>query len=220
MRALSILALLCSGQQVLAFPALADKFGSFSHLHSKRVGFNAAQQKIDVSGAHAWTAPGSGDQRGPCPGLNALANHNYLPHNGVATIQQFIDATNKVYGMGLDLAGFLAIYGAVMDGDLKSWSIGGPPPPQGISYSHNKYEADVSPTRGDLYQYGDDYHVQVPQFEALYNKQANVPNDQANYDLPLLTQFRAERMQESIHNNPYFFNGPFTGVGVLPAAYT
>ena len=69
-----------------------------------------------------------------------------------------------VYGMGLDLGGFLAVYGAVMDGDLTSWSIGGPPPsslvasvgllgqPQGISGSHNKYESDASPTRGDLYQ--------------------------------------------------------------------
>ena len=66
--------------------------------------------------------------------------------------------------MGLDLAAFLSIYGAVFDGDLTNWSIGGPPPggllsglgllgqPQGISGSHNKYECDVSPTRGDLYE--------------------------------------------------------------------
>lgn len=66
--------------------------------------------------------------------------------------------------MGLDLGAFLAVYGAVIDGDLTSWSIGGPPSsgllssigllgkPQGISGSHNKYEADASPTRPDLYQ--------------------------------------------------------------------
>lgn len=71
---------------------------------------------------------------------------------------------NVVFGMGVDLATFLAIYGAVFDGDLVSWSIGGPPPggllgdigllgkPQGISKSHNKYESDASPTRGDLYE--------------------------------------------------------------------
>ena len=69
-----------------------------------------------------------------------------------------------VFGMGTDLATFLAVYGAVFDGDLTSWSIGGPPTsgllnnvgllgiPQGISGSHNKYEADVSPTRPDLYE--------------------------------------------------------------------
>ena len=36
-------------------------------------------QHIDVSGAHAWQAPGPNDLRGPCPGLNALANHGYFP---------------------------------------------------------------------------------------------------------------------------------------------
>jgi hypothetical protein len=67
--------------------------------------------------------------------------------------------------MGMDLGGFLAVYGAVFDGDLTSWSIGGPPSasplsstaellgnPQIISSSHNKYESDVSPTRPDLYE--------------------------------------------------------------------
>ena len=28
--------------------------------------------------------------------------------------------------MGTDLGGFLAVYGAVFDGDLTQWSIGGP----------------------------------------------------------------------------------------------
>ena len=65
--------------------------------------------------------------------------------------------------MGQDLGGFLAIYGALIDGDLTKWSIGGPSAavpatlgllgtPQGISGSHNKYEGDVSPARPDLYQ--------------------------------------------------------------------
>jgi hypothetical protein len=29
-----------------------------------------------------WQAPGPGDIRGPCPGLNTLANHGFLPRNG------------------------------------------------------------------------------------------------------------------------------------------
>ncbi|KAK6212409.1 hypothetical protein LQW54_005362 [Pestalotiopsis sp. IQ-011] len=29
-----------------------------------------------------WIAPGPDDARGPCPGLNTLANHGYLPRNG------------------------------------------------------------------------------------------------------------------------------------------
>lgn len=82
--------------------------------------------------------------------------------------------------MGPDLGAFLAIYGAVFDGDLTKWSIGGPDgrvggllsllgTPQGISGSHNKYEGDGSPTRGDLYQYSNAYELQLNQFQRLYD---------------------------------------------------
>lgn len=65
--------------------------------------------------------------------------------------------------MGKDLGAFLGLYGAIFDGDLTKWSIGGPSiaapsvlgllgTPQGLSGSHNRYEGDASPTRPDLYQ--------------------------------------------------------------------
>lgn len=130
--------------------------------------------------------------------------------------------------MGNDLGGFLAIYGAIFDGDATKWSIGGPAPsvgnlgllgtPQGISGSHNKYESDVSPSRPDLYEYGNDYKVIISQFQQMFDLQPDAAT--ANYDLSVLTPFRAARFQQSIQNNPYFFNGPFSGVLVQPAAYT
>ncbi|KAI4846683.1 Cloroperoxidase [Aureobasidium sp. EXF-8845] len=188
--------------------------------------FDAASQKVDVSGSHAFNPPGSGDQRGPCPGLNAMANHGYLPHNGVATIDQFITSTNKVFGMGIDMATILAVYGAAIDGNLVSWSIGGPTPnvpslnllgqPQGISGSHNKYEGDASPTRGDLYLDGQDFLLKMENFQALYD--AGKAAD--NYDIPLLTARRAARFQQNIDQNPYFFNAPFSGVVAQPAAWS
>jgi hypothetical protein len=60
-------------------------------------GFNAQQQYVSNQGANAFVPPNfsKGDQRGPCPGLNAMANHGYLPHNGYATIDQYITGTNK-----------------------------------------------------------------------------------------------------------------------------
>ena len=74
-----------------------------------------------------------------------------------------------VFGMGLDLAAFLSAYSGVMAGDINSVSIGGKPgsgilsggltsslglvgEPQGLSASHNRFEADASPTRADLYK--------------------------------------------------------------------
>jgi hypothetical protein len=52
--------------------------------------FNAQEQFVDVrpGTTHEYRAPGSGDKRGPCPGLNAAANHGFLPRNGITSIQQ------------------------------------------------------------------------------------------------------------------------------------
>ncbi|KAL8651753.1 MAG: hypothetical protein Q9226_004568 [Calogaya cf. arnoldii] len=129
----------------------------FSHLNAhekskRQAGFDPAAQRVSTTGKYAWRAPTAGDKRGPCPGLNALANHGYLPHNGIAPATTIIEATNKgmspslspasanirgakltsltAYGMALDLGTFLAVYGTVFNGDALSltpgYSIGGP----------------------------------------------------------------------------------------------
>jgi hypothetical protein len=103
--------------EVVAFPAAAIEYAAKAerdaHTNdelesiiarfekSRRApGFNAAQQYVSNQGVYAFNPPvnvntPTGDQRGPCPGLNAMANHGYLPHNGVATIQEFIEGTYK-----------------------------------------------------------------------------------------------------------------------------
>jgi hypothetical protein len=121
-----------------------------------------------------------------------------------------------------------------MDGDLTSWSIGGPPPnsllgsigllgaPQGLSGSHNKYEGDASPTRPDLYvayvsnarswsksyiltvRSGNNFKSVPANFQALYNRQANA--ESPNYDLRVIGEHRSSSFNESINTNPYFFN--------------
>lgn len=40
--------------------------------------FDAASQYVSNKGQYAFVAPGPGDARGMCPGLNAAANHGYL----------------------------------------------------------------------------------------------------------------------------------------------
>jgi hypothetical protein len=55
--------------------------------------FDASTQHVSTTGKYAYVAPSSSDLRGPCPGLNAMANHGYIPHNGVATITEFIQGT-------------------------------------------------------------------------------------------------------------------------------
>ncbi|KAJ3921575.1 hypothetical protein F5877DRAFT_64820 [Lentinula edodes] len=204
------------------YPQSADK-------RTASVGFDAALQYVSTTGVHAFVPPGLGDFRGPCPGLNAMANHGYIPHNGIATINEYVQGTYEVFGMSKDLALFLGVFGVLMDGDIPSlsFSIGkgensilGLLPQNGLTGSHNNYEGDVSPTRGDLYEYGNNYELQMSQFLQLYDLQSNVSDpSQVNYNMDLLTSFRLSRFQQSIEKNPYFFNGPITGVLVQPAAY-
>jgi len=188
--------------------------------------FDAEAQYIDVTegSGHEYVPPGPDDLRGPCPGLNALANHNFLPHSGYANIAQFIDATQNIVGMGTDLAAFLSVLGAAIDGDLTSWSIAGTPPAgvggplsskgNGLTGSHNKYEGDASPTRPDLYEAGNNYKTVGKQFQQM------IDASPGSVTIDSLTAFRSQRFDTQVANNPYFFNGPFSGVLVQPAAYT
>ncbi|KAJ7863621.1 Chloroperoxidase [Mycena olivaceomarginata] len=171
-------------------------------------------QLIDVTGAHAFVEAGPDDFRGPCLGLNALANHNYIPHHGVVSVEQAIlAATEGIFATG---AGVLALYGAnLLDVPFFEFSIGGPPggilggilgAPTGLSGTHNQFESDSSPTRCDLYECGDNYSLQPDAFQGLLDIIEQNPDPSRNLDI--IIQHRVARLQHSKANNPYFFYGP------------
>jgi hypothetical protein len=64
---------------------------------------------------------------GPCPGLNTLANHGYLPRSGIVTAGQAIRATSQVFNMGADLAAVLVAGAVALNGDIQTltFSLGG-----------------------------------------------------------------------------------------------
>ena len=191
--------------------------------------FDEEAQRVSTSGDHAWAAPQPGQIRGPCPGLNAAANHGYLSRSGVTTLLESIEGLGAAFGMGPGLAGFLAAYAVIMNGDilLTSWSIGGPPPSdqltkgllgqaQGISYAHNTYESDMSVARCDAYiNNGDAHSLDLARFKMLY--ETGMQNDR--YTLDGLAQDYLAKGKMSVSENPYFFSAPFSGVLVAPAAY-
>lgn len=68
--------------QAVAFPAAVfDAALKDPAVHAKAKRLNgispgfSTDQFISTSGEYEWVAPGPTDQRGPCPGLNAFANH-------------------------------------------------------------------------------------------------------------------------------------------------
>ena len=76
----------------------ADCPHSRMHKQTKRqTAFDPVQQHISTTGQHAFVPPNfaAGDQRGPCPGLNALANHGYIPHSGIVDVATVTNAVEN-----------------------------------------------------------------------------------------------------------------------------
>ena len=66
--------------------------------------------------AHQYQDPPPGAFRGPCPGLNAAANHGFLSRDGIVTFNELVAAQQNVYNVGYDLAVTLATLGVGLDG--------------------------------------------------------------------------------------------------------
>ncbi|CAG9981304.1 unnamed protein product [Clonostachys byssicola] len=56
-----------------------------------------------------WAPAGPSDSRSPCPGLNTLANHGYLPHNGKKiSMSKFVSAITEAFNFDPSVGQFLA----------------------------------------------------------------------------------------------------------------
>ncbi|EFX06375.1 putative oxidase [Grosmannia clavigera kw1407] len=202
----------------------------------KRLLFDPLTTPIEVTGEHVFIAPdfAAGDQRGPCPGLNALANHGYIGRNGVTSLLEATAAINEVWGMGIDLGGVLALLGTVFVGNPLSldpgFSIGNTSSavhnllgdldgllgtPRGLDGSHNIIEGDSSATRADLYVTGDASTLVLQQFRGLYDRSTG----EGDYNMDVLGAHADARFTETVASNPQFYYGPFTGMIARNAGY-
>jgi hypothetical protein len=173
--------------------------------------------------AHQFIAPGPGDIRGPCPGLNAAANHNFLARDGITTFNELVDAQQNLYNVGYDLATLLALLGLTLtDGDLvtERLSIGcdatnrtayiSPliPPPQSGEIGldgHNHFEADTSLTRDDFFLGGgNDFTFNGTLFGMMTETTGGL------YNRDGLAKYRYQRYQQSLQDNPNFYFGPLS----------
>ncbi|PIG89593.1 oxidase [Aspergillus arachidicola] len=170
-----------------------------------------------------------GDQRGPCPGLNALANHAYISRSGVVSFTNVVSAINEVYGMGVDLATILGAMGTVWTGNPlsldPSFSIGGGNTdvnnllgnlggllgePRGLIGSHNFVESDSSNTRDDLYTTGNNHALNMSKFMEWYNMSTD-----GTFSMDLMAKRAMIRMDQTKQSNPEFYYGPVNPEGVL-----
>ncbi|KAK0546529.1 hypothetical protein OC846_005223 [Tilletia horrida] len=174
---------------------------------------------------HPYIAPGANDIRGPCPGLNTLANHGYLNRSGIVTPQDIVRAVQAGYNMAQSFAVFLAWGAHVVDGNQltnlisigrKSSSTGTDPPSPaqvGGLNTHGLFEGDASTTRGDAY-FGDNFSFNETLFQVFVQKSNQYGG--GKYNLTAAAEVRWARIQDSIARNPTFdFTTPryFTAYG-------
>ncbi|KAF4474699.1 oxidase [Fusarium agapanthi] len=215
---------------------LSGKVNDAVRSHDKRLALGLASKPIKVTGEHKFIPPNfeKGDQRGPCPGLNALANHGYISRKGVTSLVEVAGAINQVYGMGVDLATILATMGTVFVVNPLSlspgFSIGNTASgsqnilgnlygllgtPRGLNGSHNIIDGDSSNTRDDLYVTGDASTMDMKLFQSLYDSASK----DCTYGFDALAKRAKLRFHETVATNPNFYYGPFTGMIARNAGY-
>lgn len=77
---------------------------------------------------HPYQAPSATAQRGPCPGLNIMANYGYIDREGIASFSELVYGQQEAMGWAPGLAILLASIAIAVDGNTVTQlvSIGGP----------------------------------------------------------------------------------------------
>jgi hypothetical protein len=66
---------------------------------------------------HPYIAPGPNDLRGPCPALNTLANHGYIPRNGSCTVEEIHHGVMEGFNVEHDFAAFVVSFATLARGN-------------------------------------------------------------------------------------------------------
>ncbi|KAF9032969.1 aromatic peroxygenase precursor [Panaeolus papilionaceus] len=186
---------------------------------------NDTSAKLVNDAAHPWRPLRVGDIRGPCPGLNTLASHGWLPRDGIATPSQIMLAVQEGFNMNFGTALLVTYAAFLVDGNVVTnrLSIGGktlrtglinPPAPAivGGLDTHAVFEGkstilfyhrtrDASMTRGDAF-FGNNHSFN----ETLFQEMVDASNQfgAGKYNLTVAGELRHRRIQDSIATNPQF----------------
>ncbi|KAF8554620.1 heme-thiolate peroxidase [Imleria badia] len=187
--------------------AVARTFSSTPGAQPLPPPINDTSAKLVYDEAHPFQPNQPGDIRGPCPGLNTLSSHGYLPRNGVATPAEIINTVQEGFNMGWNLAAFITYGAFIVDGNhlTNLMTIGANTTADdeltpGINI-HGNFEGDVSTTRGDYY-FGNNYSFNETLFEQLVNAANLVGGGFITIESASLQ--KAQRINDSIAHNPTF----------------
>ncbi|KAF6800914.1 hypothetical protein CMUS01_15537 [Colletotrichum musicola] len=152
---------------------------------------------------HAWQAPGANDRRAPCPLLNSLANHGYLPRNGMnISVDALIDGMHAGLNLREDAKLFFRLQGnkaleASSTGDKNTFHLSD-------LNKHDLIEHDASLSRADIF-FGDNWSFNQTIFDET---KSYWPNDKIS--ISDAARALAARQKSAEKVNPEF-NLPLDG---------
>ncbi|TKY88631.1 hypothetical protein EX895_002620 [Sporisorium graminicola] len=158
--------------------------------------------------AHPWKAPRKTDKRGPCPGLNTIANHGYLPRNGIVSPVELLVGTFEGLNLGPDLAAIAGAISFVGMGDLTTMTLSiGDRHGLGDGLNHHGIlEGDGSVTRLDHY-FGNSWDAN-PKLVQQFINETNTYG-RGNVDVWSLANSRYRAWDYGRKNNPIFDFNPW-----------
>ncbi|KAJ7586865.1 Chloroperoxidase, partial [Mycena floridula] len=150
---------------------------------------------IAQDSAHQWIAPKSTDLRSPCPALNTLANHGFLPRDGRNLTQDTaIKASGDGFNVAPELLFLAARLGLMTSTDLNTFTLDD-------LKLYNNIEHDASLSRGD-FALGDNLHFN----ETIYQTLANSNPGVGFFNATSAGQVQKERLAISQATNPKLIN--------------
>ncbi|KAK2754250.1 hypothetical protein FQN54_007129 [Arachnomyces sp. PD_36] len=100
-----------------------------------------------------WAPPGPTDVRGPCPALNTLANHHFLPHSGKdIDVPVLAQGLQDAFNVAIDFSILIGGLGVMSSDDILGLSFD----LDELSKHEQMIEHDGSLSRGDAY-FGDNH---------------------------------------------------------------
>ncbi|KAJ7586835.1 Cloroperoxidase [Mycena floridula] len=145
--------------------------------------------------AHQWIAPTSTDLRSPCPALNTLANHGFLPRDGRnLTPDIVLQASQDGFNVAPELLFLAGRQGLTTGTTLDTFTL------DDIKL-YNNIEHDASLSRGD-FALGDNLHFNETIYQTLANSNPGVDF----FNATSAGQVQKQRLADSQATNPKNIN--------------
>ncbi|KAH8702338.1 Chloroperoxidase [Talaromyces proteolyticus] len=154
---------------------------------------------------HEWHPPLPGDSRSPCPGLNVMANHGWLPRSGknidLATLRVAVTGAYNYAPTTFDKAFEQAIaFNLTTTGNSSTFNLAD-------LAKHDDIEFDGSLSRNDFY-FGDDLHFDPVIWATVAEKLGLYEHGDSEKDkyvtVETAAKARAARVRDAMKVNPTF----------------